>query len=1352
MDSGAGLVLNQLSWVSFADGILHATTAGNDPWIAFALDPWDLPRADRYKSAAVRIRRSPGGVATFLWKQQTGGWNGEAFTCPDDQWVTKVVDLGQATGWENEITAFRLDPASSENVALSVDWVLLSEGDVADESFTLAWNLEHSALVTFEKSIVDSADWSPIPEGTDLSLPGGPGTLDWSTAGLSSNPYELRAHVRWGQDEEFASCENFLRVNRLPLFIMTAPASTEQVLEGVDLATLAGNPWDMSDPGDIDYYTGFTDVVFADGSFSGVTSSTDPVIAFPSGMFDSQSYSLIAWSMRVSEETSWNVYWQDTSNAWHYTDLQGSAMAGTWATYSVDLSQCSEWNGVVKNLRIDPTTGPGILVEIDWVRMVTPETAALPVGWTLWDGEADPMLSVACVDQTGNETPVLEDASAQNGQSTSTVDLSVLPPGLYTIVGALDDHAHQPVEDTAPGALEILPRENTPPSVTVLTPSASDPRLPDKNEFSRDILEDSWDFAQITDGYLYQNMTDVSIEDSVLVATSANTDPYFWLLHHGWDSAQNVGKNGQVYPIDPGRFKLASWRMYLDTSSYMYIYYYRGATNSDTTTFAATEHIAVYEGWHTYAVRLDTLDQSVSEGLQGWGTCDVINGLRIDPTVVPGSTIMIDWFRLSEVGDSSTEADIAWLVEDDLGAAQVEVYLDLQPWGFNGEKILGPMPATGTVQSVPYCTAHLPHPGGYVYVSADDGVNEPVRVYAPGPIRINDVPLVRVRDPDELGPVEFAVEVQDNSWDMDSWDDVEQLVDVQNPEIVGGELRGTTTSEDAQVHLELQSPLNTRRFASARVRQWTDVWTVMRLLWRHNAVSTWQVTDDFVMDPGWNEYIVSDMEDLVLEPDCGIGWEDEIVAFFRLDPAEHAGRMFRLDYVQLFTHDMANDNFTLKWELHDLDTDESPTDLTWYWKTSPESPDSNLIATVPACSPGLDSLVWDMSSLQSAEYYVYCIADDGLNSTKHGARGVLVLNRSPVFSFVEPDGQDDFIDIGDDFASSVLDDPWDMNTDSDIDYVAGFDPTSVEWDGEVFHGVTTFDPSWSWLPPAQSPIDANHYRTLSLRLYLDDPAGASLQMMVYWKHTLAGEWLHTGFLTASQGWNTYVIDLGAEAPATWTGLVRSFRIDPVTQADVTVELDWVRLTNPGSSTYTIVWDDDDPDDDASIQLTAYRGSWEGDEITIAADLSEDDETNQYTWDVSPFPESLYYLKVCIDDGINAPVPVLCPNPVFVGFQGVDPVEIESQMIAPDTLLLTWSAPSEPVDTYRVYKASEPLFDLCPLFLLAEIEEEFYAAYLDSAAQNPELNYYFRVTWVSPEGFESPGSQAVGVTDFLLNIP
>ncbi|MBN1426160.1 fibronectin type III domain-containing protein [Candidatus Fermentibacteria bacterium] len=887
-------------------------------------------------------------------------------------------------------------------------------------------------------------------------------------------------------------------------------------------------------------------------------------------------------------------------------------------------------------------------------------------------------------------------------------------------------------------------RADTPPQLTVLAPSLASPRIVSVGEFSQDVLEDPWDFDTLADATLYYNMGSPSVSNGILTATAATNDPYLFLLHPGYASAQTIGRTGIAYPIDPATYRLLSIRMNVSASSGMYVYWYRGSLGSPGATLHNSTPIWLNPGWAIYHVRLDSVS---SNWLTGSGGSNLINGLRIDPTYAAGSTIQIDWIRLSEPGGNATKATIKWIASDDISAS-VRVHHDANNTGFDGTLIWGPVPATGQVDSIRWSTAHLPHPGGYIYLSVTDGVNPIVRAYSPGPLKVNDVPSVIITDPDELGPYEFAAEVQGNSWDMSGWEDIGAVYNVSNPSFSNGVFWGTSTNDDSQIFAALSHPITTRRYGAALIRQWVDRWTVMRLLWRHTTTSSWHTTDDFVMHPPtgpgsvfgpvWNEYRVADLTELIMEP-TSQAWSGSIESIFRLDPNEHATSLFGLDHLLLFTHDMADSSFTLRWDLSDAD---DLVDLAWYYKTSLTASDSTLITSLDAVTQGQGSFQWDMSGLSGGDYYVSCVANDGLNAVTHNARGVLILNRKPWFSFVHP-GEGDQVAPGEDFATDTLGDAWDMGSSEDVDVISGFYSDSTTWNGGVFRSVSDCtDPYLLWLPP--SPIVASAHPTLSFSMFLDDPQNRNLNIVVNWYAN--GQWSWTDNIPASEGWHVYSIDMSAHP--NWSGNVTRLRLDPVYLANVIIAIDWVRLPVPNSSTFDIAWEDSDPDDDALIDLIAYQGSWGGSRIPITQGIHENSTVDHFAWDVSFLPAGSYYLLATLDDGINRPDTLYAPYPLTIAHPPTTPVTISGSLAENGTLVLTWSPAEGSVSEYRVYRAPVPYFLPSPSRLIATVPfwQSSYFADLGEAAANPNLNYFFRVTWLSGNT-ESPPSNTIGEFDF-----
>ncbi|MEW5768420.1 MAG: PKD domain-containing protein, partial [bacterium] len=88
----------------------------------------------------------------------------------------------------------------------------------------------------------------------------------------------------------------------------------------------------------------------------------------------------------------------------------------------------------------------------------------------------------------------------------------------------------------------------------------------------------------------------------------------------------------------------------------------------------------------------------------------------------------------------------------------------------------------------------------------------------------------------------------------------------------------------------------------------------------------------------------------------------------------------------------------------------------------------------------------------------------------------------------------------------------------------------------------------------------------------------------------------------------------------------------------------ITLTGPpkvggdhADQSYTIRWQDSDPDNNATISLY-YDTDQEGlDGTLIASGLSEDEETDAYTANTSALTPGLYYLYAKIEDGVNPPV-------------------------------------------------------------------------------------------------------------------
>ncbi|MCP4693857.1 MAG: hypothetical protein GY859_37830, partial [Desulfobacterales bacterium] len=88
-------------------------------------------------------------------------------------------------------------------------------------------------------------------------------------------------------------------------------------------------------------------------------------------------------------------------------------------------------------------------------------------------------------------------------------------------------------------------------------------------------------------------------------------------------------------------------------------------------------------------------------------------------------------------------------------------------------------------------------------------------------------------------------------------------------------------------------------------------------------------------------------------------------------------------------------------------------------------------------------------------------------------------------------------------------------------------------------------------------------------------------------------------------------------------------------------------THSADLVFSIVWSDFDPDDAAAVSLYYDADDHGEDGSVIALAMNEDDETDQYAWDVSALPEGNYWVYAVIDDGINPPVVDYAAGPLTV---------------------------------------------------------------------------------------------------------
>jgi hypothetical protein len=191
-----------------------------------------------------------------------------------------------------------------------------------------------------------------------------------------------------------------------------------------------------------------------------------------------------------------------------------------------------------------------------------------------------------------------------------------------------------------------------------------------------------------------------------------------------------------------------------------------------------------------------------------------------------------------------------------------------------------------------------------------------------------------------------------------------------------------------------------------------------------------------------------------------------------------------------------------------------------------------------------------------------------------------------------------------DFATNVLQDPWDMNQRTDVgwwlysvDYPYAGAWSSHSFSGGLFTGVVVSNPNL-WLLETSFggaapygkfginyPINADAYRIAAVRLRVPT-AGYML-----WEWTTNSIYDAPGIQTSNAvlttpGWRIYIVDLPTlgllVGNQPWSGIKRSFKLNPAPAnepAGGTVQVDWVRLVdNQPSLLRNITWSGTGPVD------------------------------------------------------------------------------------------------------------------------------------------------------------------------------
>ena len=280
--------------------------------------------------------------------------------------------------------------------------------------------------------------------------------------------------------------------------------------------------------------------------------------------------------------------------------------------------------------------------------------------------------------------------------------------------------------------------------------------------------------------------------------------------------------------------------------------------------------------------------------------------------------------------------------------------------------------------------------------------------------------------------------------------------------------------------------------------------------------------------------------------------------------------------------------------------------------------------------------------------------------------------------------------------------------------------------------ATMFDVTWDTADtdliltdPSGTPYTTANVESYSNVSYYKNPDGGEAIFEVISPD--AGQW--TVALTAPEAVGGYTIDHG-----------------------IITEQPTISVTSPAvdtaDSTVSLTWTDDDTDSDATVRLCYDTDRAGADGVLIADGISEDDETDAYTWDTTGVPTGDYYVYVVVDDGVNLPairystgrVSVVdpdAPEPV-TGLSAVEPGD--------DWVRLSWDASTAAdLDHYLIRYTSDARGEFYESTVSPGAETSYVLGTHEDEDISPGTTYRATVAAVDADGHVSVDAEPVVFT-------
>jgi hypothetical protein len=284
-----------------------------------------------------------------------------------------------------------------------------------------------------------------------------------------------------------------------------------------------------------------------------------------------------------------------------------------------------------------------------------------------------------------------------------------------------------------------------------------------------------------------------------------------------------------------------------------------------------------------------------------------------------------------------------------------------------------------------------------------------LRVLRPGgQLGESQEPVPVVLDPSRADGVDWAKQSRGKGWTFDGPGDVVDTPNVTNVSYANGQLHGCSTNNDPAVILHMPVPADgnsyDRFFARVRYDGGFSLDDVAgggmnaRILFRTAGSGVYQVTQDIVVYPGWNDIELElgslIPQSILEEGTTGTGWSGQSIAEIRFDLHEDRGvRCFSIDEMRLTTVAIAAPSFAIRFrdDANGVGAPIAGTTAEVFLDKNRGTFGGTRIASGLAVGSGVNTFNWPGGGVDAGQYWLWVryTAPNGRQSSAYAAAPIV---------------------------------------------------------------------------------------------------------------------------------------------------------------------------------------------------------------------------------------------------------------------------------------------------------------------------------------------------------------------------